>query len=84
MLTSSASVATEEELESSIRATIDKLKQICEIKGMETMASSHEIYGLLLEEAHKNSKTGQILELQDIAISAIFEIASISSGGTDW
>ncbi len=69
-----------------------KLLYRMETKGNKSYASIHEIYGLLhqelneLDEAiHKRyTDADKIEELKDIAVAAIFGIASIESGGIDW
>jgi len=61
-------------------------------KGMHTYASIHEALGILQEEmtefeneVHgKLSRNLQIEELKDIAVAAIWAIASIESNGIDW
>ena len=61
-------------------------------KGMGTMASNHEILGILDEELTEyrdaiHDKLGdeeKVSELIDIAVGALFGIASIRSGGVDW
>ena len=61
-------------------------------KGMGSMASNHEILGILDEEFAEyrdaiHAKAGQeekVSELIDIAVAALFGIASIRSGGVDW
>lgn len=61
-------------------------------KGPGVMASSHEILGIIQDEVieyrdevHKKSNAGaKIEELKDIAVAAIFGIASIQTDGVDW
>jgi len=61
-------------------------------KGNGTYASIHEALGILQEEmtefeneVHaKTSRKNQVEELKDIAVGAIWAIASIESGGIDW
>lgn len=61
-------------------------------KGLGTMASCHEILGIIedevqeyRDEVHAKSEAKlKIEELKDIAVAAIFGIASIESGGVDW
>ena len=61
-------------------------------KGMGTYASIHEALGILQEEMtefeaevhSKASRDLQVEELKDIAVGAIWAIASIRSGGIDW
>lgn len=80
------------DLETAISAVAEKLAYRSQQKGMGTMASSHEILGIINEEVleyqievHQNSDdTTKIEELKDIAVACIFGIASIQSGGIDW
>ena len=61
-------------------------------KGMGSMASGHEILGIIEDEVQeyrdevhaKSSDARKIAELLDIAVAALFGIASIQSGGVDW
>lgn len=61
-------------------------------KGLGSMASSHEILGIIDEEVNEyrnevqtnSTADHKIEELKDIAVAAIFGIASIQSGGVDW
>lgn len=61
-------------------------------KGMGVMASSHEILGIIEDEVQeyrdevhaKAAGEMKIEELKDIAVAAIWGIASIQSGGVDW
>lgn len=61
-------------------------------KGKGVMASSHEILGIIDDEVQeyrdevhaKSPAEKKIEELKDIAVAAIFGIASIRSGGVDW
>lgn len=83
---------TTEEIERSVYDTIDKLHYRLKQKGMGVFASNHEIYGVIRQETteyeeaiHKRlSSEEKIEELKDIAVAAIFGIASIQSGGVDW
>lgn len=74
-------------------AIYDKLQFRATQKGMGVFASGHEILGVLKEEvqeyqdevhAKDNSPTKRVEELKDIAVAALWGIASIESGGTDW
>jgi len=83
-------------------STEDLAKAICEVeeklmfrarqKGLGTMASNHEILGIIEDEVQeyrdevhaKSEDEKKIEELKDIAVAAIFGIASIKSGGIDW
>lgn len=70
----------------------EKLQFRVQQKGLGTLASSHEILGILDEEytefrdeVHANSgEDKKVEELKDIAVAAIFGIASYRAGGTDW
>mgnify|MGYP000891256608 CR=1 FL=1 len=61
-------------------------------KGCGTMASNHEILGIISQEVQEYndsihqrlSDSDKIEELKDIAVAAIFGIASIESQGVDW
>ena len=61
-------------------------------KGMGSYASVHEILGILKQELEeyndavhqRTSENDKVEELKDIAVAAIFGIASIRSGGIDW
>jgi len=83
---------THGDLHLAVRSIEEKLWYRAEQKGFGTMASSHEILGIIEEEVHEfkievHGKTAQHLkieELKDIAVAAIFGIASIKSGGVDW
>lgn len=70
----------------------EKLEYRQEQKGVHTYASIHECLGILQEEmtefeaeVHgKTSRKLQIEELKDIAVAAIWSIASIESNKIDW
>jgi len=61
-------------------------------KGMGVMASGHEILGIIEDEVQeyrdevhaKSAAELKIEELKDIAVAAVWGIASIQSGGVDW
>lgn len=79
------------ELDKAIDIVAQALRFRAAQKGMGAMASSHEILGILSEEMQEyldevtaNRPDGHIRELTDIAVAAIFGIASIESGGVDW
>jgi hypothetical protein len=83
---------SDEVLEQAIRGVLDKLNTVISTKGRGSFASSHEIWGVLEEEVDEY-KTATITnefnarkidELRDIAVVAIFAIASIEGGHTDW
>lgn len=75
-----------------LEAVAHKLEYRLNQKGRGSFASSHEILGILIEEmtefteeVHKNSSSDELVkELLDIAVAAVWGIASIESGGTDW
>lgn len=70
----------------------EKLRFRANQKGLGTMASTHEILGIIEDEVQeyrdevhaKSEGEKKIEELKDIAVAAIFGIASIKSGGIDW
>ncbi|MBL1177599.1 hypothetical protein [Pantanalinema sp. GBBB05] len=82
--------------ESDLRSAINEVKVMLVIrmeqKGMGSMASNHEILGILDEEYDeyrdaihaKGSQDDKVNELVDIAVAALFGIASIRAGGVDW
>ena len=60
-------------------------------KGRGSFASRHEILGILVEEMHELTEATQhgnatdlLHELMDVAVGAVFAIACIKGGGTDW
>jgi len=61
-------------------------------KGPGTLVSSHEILGIITEEYHeyieevtKNApEEAKVQELLDIAVAALFGVASIRAGGVQW
>lgn len=80
------------DLQLAAASVAEKLDYRVKQKGLGTMASCHEILGILEEElaeyrveVHaKTDAQAKIEELKDIAVGAIFGIASIQSGGVDW
>lgn len=82
---------SDEEFSKAVALVIEKLHFRQNQKGVHSYTSCHECSGILdeemvefKEEVHLKSKEGQIRELQDIAVAAIWSIASINSGKTDW
>lgn len=83
---------TEDDLANALETVARKLRYRMSQKGLGTMASRHEIYGVLAEEMHelmleihgKDKGDGLIRELTDIAVGCIFGIASIENKGVDW
>ena len=83
---------THENLQDAIASVGEKTGRRANQKGMGVMASNHEIFGIIKQETteyeeaiHKKlSDEEKIEELKDIAVAAIFGIASIRSGGVDW
>jgi anthranilate phosphoribosyltransferase len=85
---------TPSDLDSAINLVGVDLMARCEKHGVGTFASAHEIKGVLdeeydeyLEAMRDDTHAGRaqkVKELSDIAVAAIFGIASIQSGGTDW
>lgn len=80
------------EFESALNSVAEKLDFRRRQKGDGTFASIHEALGVLQDEltefrdeVHaKTNRTAQVEELKDIAVGAIWAIASIESGGVDW
>jgi hypothetical protein len=80
------------DLAKALALTVEELRRRTKEKGMGVMVSSHEIQGILDEEfdefkdevRNNGSAERKIEELLDIAVGAIFGIASIQSGGVDW
>lgn len=80
------------DLQNAVEEVSEKLDYRAEQKGMGAMASNHEIYGIIRQETseyedaiHEHaSDKDKIEELKDIAVAALFGIASIRSGGVDW
>ena len=83
---------TELDFAKAVNGVEAKLTYRQEQKGLGTYASIHECLGILQEEmtefeneVHgKTSRDLQIEELRDIAVGAIWAIASIESGSIDW
>jgi len=68
-----------------------KMKVRLKHRGEGTFASQHEILGIITEEYHElvqavhgNDKDELIEELLDVAVGAVFGIASIIAETTDW
>lgn len=80
------------DLKMAVEDVSEKLDYRAQQKGLGVMASNHEIYGIIRQETseyedaiHRRlSDEEKIEELKDIAVAAIFGIASIQSGGVDW
>lgn len=80
------------DLQAATASVMEKTDYRANQKGMHVMSSSHEILGIIQEEmteyqveVHNNADKGaKIEELKDIAVAAIWGIASIESGGVDW
>lgn len=83
---------TMQDLFNAVTAVEAKLKYRAQQKGLGSMASSHEILGIIEDELQeyrdevhaKSIPKAKIEELKDIAVAAIFGIASIEAGGVDW
>lgn len=83
---------TDEDIHSASSEVERKLWFRVQQKGKWVMASSHEILGIIDDEVQeyrdevhaKSPAQKKIDELKDIAVAAIFGIASIRSGGVDW
>lgn len=68
-----------------------KLEQRLKEKGYGASVSRHEILGILeeevmefLHEVHRGQPKGLQEELMDIAVAAIWGLASLQSGKADW
>jgi len=68
-----------------------KLEMRLKEKGDGSFASTHEILGVIDEEynelrtaVHKNSWDDIVLELEDIAVAAIFSLACVRQQTVDW
>lgn len=69
-----------------------KLMYRAKQKGLGSMASNHEIFGIIRQELgeyehaihERQSDEQKVQELLDIAVACLFGIASIRSGGVDW
>jgi hypothetical protein len=80
------------DLQAAAASVMDKTDYRARQKGMGVMSSGHEILGIIQEEVQeyqdevhgKTNKEAKIEELKDIAVAAIWGIASIESGGVDW
>jgi len=73
------------------KETRDKLNQRLNEKGNGIFVSSHECFGILQEEVNEyldtiqaNDKVEQYNELMDVAVAAMFAMASMHSGKMDW
>jgi hypothetical protein len=87
-------IITDAQLDDAMRLVMTDLNRRCVKHGLCTFASCHEIDGVLDEEMREwkdavqidgsHSQANKVAELSDIAVAAIFGIASIQSGGTDW
>jgi hypothetical protein len=83
---------TQRDIDDALLETKYKLVYRLQQKGMGSYASVHEILGILKQELEeyndavhqRTSENDKVEELKDIAIAAIFGIASIRSGGIDW
>lgn len=80
------------EFEDAIDALVKKLFFRVDQKGLGAYASGHEILGIIQDEVYefrdevhgRGSDDAKVQELLDIAVGAIWGIASITSGGVDW
>ena len=78
-------------VEASINNLKDKIEFRLKEKGKGTLASKHEIVGIITEEyyemieaTHLNNLFDFENELMDIAVGCIFGIACIKAGTLDW
>jgi len=75
-----------------VRECEDKLMYRVGQKGPGTLVSSHEILGIIteeyqeyIEEVTMNSpEEAKVQELLDIAVAALFGVASFRAGGVQW
>lgn len=83
---------TSEQIDNALCDVTAKLHYRVKQKGLGVMASNHEILGIVSQEVREYDESihrrltssEKIEELKDIAVAAIFGIASIQSGGVDW
>jgi hypothetical protein len=83
---------TEDQLENAGKEIINKMRYRAAQKGMGVFASNHEILGYTTDEVNEYrdavhgrlSDEQKVQELIDIAVCALWGIASIRSGGVDW
>lgn len=90
--TPSRADVSDKALELAVKTVREHLHMRVGAKGPGGFISSHEILGVLYEElaeyqeeVHlKASPSRKLEELTDIAVAALFGIASINSGATQW
>lgn len=82
---------TQEQVNEGLTDFRKKMTIRLEQKGMGTLASSHEILGIINEEVyememavHKNDLEGLQEELLDIAVGAIFGYICLKNKTVDW
>lgn len=82
---------TEENVRKAVTATLEKMNERLKEKGAGTFASKHEILGVVQEEVLEltdavrgESQDDVVAELLDIAVAAIYGVACIQAGATDW
>ncbi len=84
---------TKTDLQDAIEDVAVKTEYRAKQKGMGVMCSGHEILGIIQDEVQEyrdkvHAKSAvhddKIEELKDIAVAAIWGIASMQSGGVDW
>lgn len=82
---------TQEQIDKVVEAFKLNLQERLRQKGFGTLASSHEISGVITEEYHemleaveKNNTESLRWELMDIAVGAIFGVACIDANTIDW
>lgn len=79
------------DIDSALDEVIHKLRYRIREKGMGSMSSSHEILGIIIQETAeyqeavhcRQPEEEKVQELLDIAVAALFGVASIRSGGVD-
>lgn len=83
---------TTADLQLALAGVAEKTDYRAKQKGLGVMASGHEILGIIEDEVQeyrdevhaKSAAALKIEELKDIAVAAVWGIASIQSGGVDW
>lgn len=80
------------DLTAALQSVAERLEYRARQKGPGVFASNHEVYGIIRQETTeyeeaihlRRDDAAKIEELKDIAVAAIWGIASIQSGGVDW
>jgi len=82
----------DEEIKAALQQLADKIDYRMHQKGKGSFSSGHEILGILMDEVQeyrdavhlRMPDTNKVEELLDVAVAAVFGIACIQAGGTDW